>query len=127
MPPDLTDPRIMKALLAAQRGEITEHLTYRKIASVTQDPKNRAVLEQISADELDHYLDLEAVHPGEEIAPDRVAAWTYYLMARILGITFTLKLMEGVEQRAQAPPRSFAPRYRRLVSCSPGKRSTRGN
>jgi vacuolar iron transporter family protein len=102
MPPDLTDPRIMKALLAAQRGEITEHLTYRKIASVTQDPKNRAVLEQISADELDHY-GIWKRYSRQEIAPDRIAAWTYYLMARILGITFTLKLMERVEKRAQAP------------------------
>ena len=28
--------------------------------------------------------------------------WFYYLIARLLGMTFAIKLMEGVEQGAQA-------------------------
>ena len=96
------DPRIEKALLAAQRGEITEHHIYRKLASVTPDVKNRGVLEQIAAEEMDHY-GIWKRYTRRDIAPDRIAIWFYYLMARVLGITFTLKLMENIEKRAQAP------------------------
>ena len=102
MSTDTQDPRIAKALLAAQSGEITEHHIYRKLASVTRDAKNRSVLEQIAAEEMDHY-GIWKRYTRRDIAPDLIAIWFYYLLARLLGITFTLKLMENIEKRAQAP------------------------
>ncbi|MGB7788209.1 VIT1/CCC1 transporter family protein [Methanoregula sp.] len=99
---DPYDPHLMSALLSSQRGEITEHHIYLKIASVAPDPKNRGVLEQIAAEEMDHY-GVWKRYTRREIAPDIIAVWFYYLMARFLGITFTLKLMESIEKRAQAP------------------------
>jgi len=99
---DPYDPHLMSALLSSQRAEITEHHIYLKIASVTPDPKNRGVLEQIAAEEMDHY-GVWKRYTRREIAPDIIAVWFYYLMARFLGITFTLKLMESIEKRAQAP------------------------
>jgi VIT1/CCC1 family predicted Fe2+/Mn2+ transporter len=92
----------MPALLSSQRAEITEHHIYTKIASVTRDPKNRGVLEQIAREEMDHY-GIWKRYTRQEIGPNHIAIWFYYLMARILGITFTLKLMESVEKKAQAP------------------------
>jgi VIT1/CCC1 family predicted Fe2+/Mn2+ transporter len=35
------------------------------------------------------------------VAPVTLRIWYYYLIARILGITFAIKLLEGVEKRAQ--------------------------
>ena len=102
MPADPHDPRLMPALLSSQRAEITEHHIYTKIASVTRDPKNRGVIEQIAREEMDHYA-IWKRYTRQDIGPDHIAIWFYYLMARILGITFTLKLMESIEKKAQAP------------------------
>ena len=38
--------------------------------------------------------------PGLE--PNTARIWFYYLVARVFGITFAIKLMEGVEKRAQS-------------------------
>jgi VIT1/CCC1 family predicted Fe2+/Mn2+ transporter len=102
MPPDPYDPRLLPALLSSQRGEITEHHIYTKIASVTRDQKNREVLEQIAFEEMEHYA-IWKRYTRQDIAPAFIAIWFYYFMARILGITFTLKLMESVEKKAQVP------------------------
>jgi VIT1/CCC1 family predicted Fe2+/Mn2+ transporter len=36
------------------------------------------------------------------VAPNTSRIWFYYLIARVFGITFAIKLMEGVEKRAQS-------------------------
>jgi VIT1/CCC1 family predicted Fe2+/Mn2+ transporter len=102
MTADTTDSRLMPALLSSQRAEITEHHIYTKLASVTADTANREVLLRIASEEMDHY-GIWKNYTRQDVAPDRIAVWFYYFMARILGITFTLKLMESIEKRAQAP------------------------
>jgi len=96
------DPRLMKAILSSQRAEITEHHIYTKLASVTTDVHNRGVLERISEEELHHYA-IWKTYTGRDVPPDIFRIWFCYLLARLLGITFTLKLMERVEKRAQSP------------------------
>jgi vacuolar iron transporter family protein len=96
----VTDPALLSRILAAQKAEITEHRIYTRIASVTREPHNREVLEHIAAEELGHYR-VWKEYTGRDVTPDTIRAGWYYLMARVLGITFTLKLMETVEKRAQ--------------------------
>lgn len=95
----LTD-EILNRISGLQRNEITEHQIYLKIAQVTPDPHNRDVLVRIAAEELHHYT-VWKQYTGKEIAPARLRVWFYYLIARLLGMTFAVKLMEGVEQGAQ--------------------------
>lgn len=99
---ELRDPAVEKAILSAQRAEITEHTIYLRIASATADAGNRAVLERIAAEELEHYRIWKG-YSGRDVQPDIGAVWICHTTARLLGITFTLKLMERVEKRAQAP------------------------
>jgi len=96
------DSQIMKAILSSQRAEITEHHIYTRIASVTRDAHNRSVLERIAREELGHY-DIWKQYSRRDVAPDSVRIVFYSIAARLLGITFTLKMMESVEKRAQAP------------------------
>jgi vacuolar iron transporter family protein len=96
------DPHLMKAILSSQRAEITEHHIYMKLASVTADAHNRGVLERISEEELHHYA-IWKTYTGRDVPPDTFRIWFCYLTARLLGITFTLRLMERVEKRAQTP------------------------
>jgi VIT1/CCC1 family predicted Fe2+/Mn2+ transporter len=89
-----------RRLLASQRSEITEHLIYEKLSHCTKDPHNREVLERISADELRHYK-LWETHTTTEVKPSKLKVWIYYVIARVLGLTFGLRLMEKGESRAQ--------------------------
>ncbi|MEG1564505.1 MAG: VIT1/CCC1 transporter family protein [Bacteroides sp.] len=85
--------------LRFQRNEITESIVYERLASIEKDEKNRNTLRLISEQELAHYAVLKK-HTGKDLAPDRLRILKFYWLARILGITFAIKLMEGSEKNA---------------------------
>jgi vacuolar iron transporter family protein len=95
------EPALIETLLAMQRGEITEHHIYTKIAAAQKDPHNREVLTRIAQDELGHY-GIWKRYTHQDVEPNAPRIWFYYLIARVFGITFAIKLMEGVEKRAQS-------------------------
>jgi VIT1/CCC1 family predicted Fe2+/Mn2+ transporter len=84
-----------------QRGEITEHYIYTKIAAAQKDTHNREVLTRIAQDEIGHY-GIWKRYTQQDVVPNTRRIWFYYLIARVFGITFAIKLMEGVEKRAQS-------------------------
>ena len=94
-------PELRKTLLAYQKNEITEHHIDHRLAQATRSVENSTVLESISQDELRHYKDWKS-YTGEEVKPDRFAIWKYTWLGRILGLTFSIKLMEKGEEKAQA-------------------------
>ncbi len=110
-------PDLMPELLAAQRQEITENRVYLALAARQRDPANRETLRRIAADELRHYGEFARL-TGRELGPSRRRAALFILTARLLGLTFGLKLMEKGEQRAQ---RSYA----RLEAAYPRLRAIR--
>ena len=89
-----------KALLRFQQNEITESLLYTQLAAIEKDPSNKEVLLQIANDEKGHYTILKK-YTGQEISPNKLRVTKYYWLARILGITFAIKLMEGSEESAK--------------------------
>ena len=91
--------------LVFQRNEITEYHIYSRIAKRTSDPHNREILERIANEELQHYS-IWKQYTGRDIAPDLLRIWFYTFIARLLGLTFAVKLMEGVEQGAQVTDRA---------------------
>ena len=95
----LSDESLTK-IAVLQRNEITEHYIYQRIAQVTPDPRNREVLTRISGEEIKHYSTWKQ-YTGRDIAPAMLRVWFYSIVARLLGMTFAIKLMEGVEQGAQ--------------------------
>lgn len=105
MPDPVTDPQMIQELLVLQKNEITEHHIYLRIALVTREQKNRDVLLRIAEEELGHYR-IWRRHTGQDIKPDQVRILLYYLAARIFGMMFAIRLMEGVEKRAQMVDRS---------------------
>ena len=94
------EEEVMKLLLQAQRAEITEHYIYKKLASNIKDEHNKKVLLHISEDELKHY-NIWKEHTNKEIKPSSFMFWRYYLISKIFGLTFGLKLMERGEGVAQ--------------------------
>jgi VIT1/CCC1 family predicted Fe2+/Mn2+ transporter len=87
-------------LLRYQKNEISEYHIYTKLAHMLPASENRNTLERIAADELRH-ADVWQTYTQQEVTPDRVKVWTYYLISRIFGLTFGMKLMERGEEGAQ--------------------------
>jgi VIT1/CCC1 family predicted Fe2+/Mn2+ transporter len=94
-------------ILTAQKNEITEHFIYEKLSQSTEDPHNKKILEHIAEDELKHY-NFWKKYTKTDIKPDKLQIWWYYLISRILGITFGIKLMERGEEKAQITYRELS-------------------
>lgn len=84
----------------AQKAEITEHYIYKNLAQLTPSNENKAVLQQISKEELEHY-EFWKSRTHEDIKPNRLKIWFYVLISRIFGFTFGVRLMEAGEDLAQ--------------------------
>ncbi len=91
---------IQAQLLIYERNEITEHHIYNKLARTVKSPENRRVLEEIANDELRHYHEWRE-YTQQDVKPQRLKIWKYYLISRVLGFTFGVKLMEKGEESAQ--------------------------
>jgi len=90
-----------KRLLVYQKNEITEHHIYQRLAESVKSPQNREILAKIADDELQHYQ-MWKNYTQQEVSPNRLGFWFYYLISRIFGFTFGIKLMERGEERAQS-------------------------
>lgn len=94
------EARLKKALLTEQRNEITGHMIYAEVARRTKDRHNRQVLEHIAADEMGHYEYLKSL-TGCDVTPNRTLVWFFAFMGVVLGLSFTLKLLENQEEDGQ--------------------------
>ncbi|HLA99202.1 MAG TPA: VIT1/CCC1 transporter family protein [Anaerolineales bacterium] len=92
---------LRQQLLTFQQNEITEHHIYTRLARTIKSPENRKILEKIAADELNHY-NLWKAYTHQEVKPSRFGLWIYYLISRLFGFTFGIKLMERGEEDAQS-------------------------
>ncbi|WP_422479593.1 VIT1/CCC1 transporter family protein [Pleomorphochaeta sp. DL1XJH-081] len=88
-----------KLVIAMQIGEETETIIYRKIARWVKDEHNKNVLLRISAEEKRH-ADIWKKYTNTVVKPSRMKILFFTLLARILGFTFALKLMERGEADA---------------------------
>ncbi len=99
----MTDPKITDLLPRigkVQASEITEWAIYRRLARRAGPGRNGEILERIAGDEKRHH-DFWKELTGRAQAPSRLRVLAYTLLARLLGLTFTLKLMERGEDFAQ--------------------------
>lgn len=85
-------------LVKMQRTEMTEYIVYTKLAKM--DKKNSEVLSKIAKDELKHYKKLKNL-TQIDVAPSWWGVIFHLFLAKLLGITFALKLMERNEEKAQ--------------------------
>jgi len=95
----LSDPETIKILRMFQRNEITEYHVYQALARRVGG-KNSEILQKIADDELRHYHGWKS-YTNLEIKPNRFLVFLYLLLARILGLTFAIKMMEHGEVRAE--------------------------
>ncbi len=105
-----------KDLAVFSRNEITEHYIYLRLAAREKNEQNRRVLVEIAADEKRHH-EIIKEESGVAAEPDRFKIFWYSLLARTLGITFAVKLMESGEHHASGSYRAFEnyPKIARLA------------
>ncbi len=108
------EPSTIAALLNAQRNEITESIIYERLADKVKDPHNSEVLRAIAHDERSHAA-FYRQYTGKDVKPRRFKIWWFYLIARLFGLTFGIKLMERGEEEAQEI-------YARIEDKVPGMR-----
>jgi VIT1/CCC1 family predicted Fe2+/Mn2+ transporter len=108
----MNSQEMKQALLTAQKNEITEHWVYQKLSQAIEDPHNRSLLKKIAEDELKHY-EFWKKYTHREVKPNHLKGWLYYLISKIFGFTFGIKLMERGEEKAQAS-------YKKISTEIPG-------
>ena len=106
---------VMATVRKMQQNEITESAIYEKIAKFAKGEANRQTLLRMAQEEKAHCAIWEK-YTGKKLKPQRGKVFFYTLLARVLGFTFAVKLMErgeGIaqeiyEQMAKEAPESVA-------------------
>ncbi len=92
-------PEVLRKVARVQINEVTEYHIYKHLARNVKSPSNRAVLNKIADEELEHYrfwMDY-----NDEVEPWWWKVKLYIMVSRLFGLVFSLKLMERAEASAQ--------------------------
>ena len=83
-----------------QQNELTESVIYEKIAAFAKGEENKQTLLRLAREEKAHY-EIWKTYSGMEMKPQMGKVRWFTLVARVLGFTFAVKLMERGEENAQ--------------------------
>ena len=84
-----------------QQNELTESVIYEKIAAFAKGEENKETLLRLAREEKAHY-EIWKKYTGVDMVPEKGKVFKYTAIARILGFTFAVKLMERGEENAQS-------------------------
>ncbi len=87
-------------ILKMQQNELTESVIYEKIAKFAKGEENKKALLRLSREEKAHY-EIWKRYTDVEMKPQTGKVMWYTMLARVLGFTFAVKLMENGEEDAQ--------------------------
>ena len=91
---------VMATIRNMQQNELTESEIYKKIAKFAKGEENKKTLLRLSQEEKAHYQ-IWQKYTGLKMKPQKRKVFFYTLVARVLGFTFAVKLMERGEEQAQ--------------------------
>lgn len=83
-----------------QQSELTESVIYEEIAKFAKGDENKETLKRLAKEERAHY-EIWKKYTGVEMKPEKGKIFKYKMIAKILGFTFAVKLMERGEENAQ--------------------------
>jgi VIT1/CCC1 family predicted Fe2+/Mn2+ transporter len=91
---------IVKQLRQMQKNEITEYHIYTLIARRLKNEQDREILKRIALQEKAH-AEIWGRYTGVQIKPNKFKIFYYRVLCFLFGYTFTLKILERKEDRAQ--------------------------
>lgn len=100
-----------------QKNEITEYYIYSRLSRNIKSEKNAETLQKIGDDEMRHYMFWKN-YSGVDVKPNKWKIFKFYWIAKVLGITFGIKLMEKGEEGAQVEYKKmceFIPEAKQIV------------
>lgn len=86
--------------LKQQQNEIDDFTIYSMLAKFDKNEANQTIFQKIAHEEKGHYMYLKSF-TNEELLPRRLVVIWYLVLARLLGISFTLKFLEKKEEGAK--------------------------
>ena len=93
-------PEALDIIRKMQQNELDEGIIYKNIAAFAKGKENRRTLLRLAKEENAH-CQVWKKYTGEDPRPSKGKILFYTLIARILGFTFAVKLMERGESGAQ--------------------------
>lgn len=93
--------KALEIIRAMQQSELTESVIYEKIARFAKGEENKQTLLRLAREEKAHY-EIWKKYTAEEMKPEQGKILKYTFLARTLGFTFAVKLMERGEEAAQS-------------------------
>jgi VIT1/CCC1 family predicted Fe2+/Mn2+ transporter len=90
----------LKIIKKMQQNELTESIIYEKISKFAKGDENKATLLRLSHEEKSHY-EIWKKYTGIKMKPEKLKIFKYTFLAKVLGFTFAVKLMENGEEAAQ--------------------------
>lgn len=100
------DEQQFQKVLDFQKDEITGYHLYDRLASRVKGPTNAKILREMSAAEFEHYQFWKKIS-GKDVPADSLKVFFYTLIFRLLGLTFSVKLMEKGEKAGAAEYEAF--------------------
>ena len=94
-------PAALAIIKKMQQNEITESVIYRRIAAFAKGEENKQTLLRLAQEEAAH-CQVWQKYTGIEMKPEKAKVLKYTFLARTLGFTFAVKLMEKGEEGAQS-------------------------
>ena len=92
--------KAMAVIRKMQQNELTESVIYEKIAAFAKGEENKQTLLRLAREERAHY-EIWKKYTGIEMKPQKAKVLKFTFLARTLGFTFAVKLMENGEEGAQ--------------------------
>ena len=83
-----------------QQSELNESIIYEEIAQFAKGIENKETLLRLAKEEKAHY-EIWKSYTGIDMKPEKGKIFKYKMIARILGFTFAVNLMENGEENAQ--------------------------
>lgn len=92
--------KALKIITKMQQNELTESYIYHAIAKFAKGDENKKTLMRLGDEEKAHY-EIWKKYTGVQMKPQKFKIFKYKLLARVLGFTFAVKLMENGEEASQ--------------------------
>ncbi len=102
----LLTPETILMIIKFQKSELTEYHIYNLLASHIKDHHNARILKKVAEDEKKHY-EFWKSYTHSDVKPVRWKIIKYYIISRLFGLTFGIKLMERGEEQAQVSYKSL--------------------
>ena len=93
--------KALEIIKKMQQNELNESIIYAEIAKFAKGEKNKETLLRLASEERAHY-EIWKSYTGVEMKPHKGKIFKYKMLAKILGFTFAVKLMENGEEAAQS-------------------------